>query len=69
MGVCDSDYAGSVIFGYWIALVVLVIATPIAMVVATTTKRAVWPWAVGGAGLSTVATIVFFVLISNRGSG
>jgi hypothetical protein len=66
-GVCDADYTGSVILGYWIALVVLVVATPIVMVIATTTKRAVWPWAVGGAGLSTIATIVFFVLISNRG--
>ena len=62
--VCDSDYFGSVIIGYWIALVVLVVATPIAMVVATTTKRAVWPWAVGGSALSVIATVVFFVLIS-----
>jgi uncharacterized BrkB/YihY/UPF0761 family membrane protein len=62
--VCDSDYFGSVIIGYWIALVVLVVATPILMVIATTTRRAVWPWAVGGSVLSVIATVVFFVLIS-----
>jgi high-affinity Fe2+/Pb2+ permease len=62
--VCDTDYFGSVIIGYWIALVVLIVATPISMAVATTTKRAVWPWAVGGAALSALATAVFFALIS-----
>jgi hypothetical protein len=62
--VCDTDYFGSVIIGYWIALVVLIVATPIAMVVATTTKRAVWPWALGGSAMSVIATVVFFVLIS-----
>jgi hypothetical protein len=34
------------------------------MIVATSTKRAVWPWAVGGFGLSVVATIVFFVVLA-----
>jgi hypothetical protein len=34
------------------------------MVIATTTRRAVWPWAVGGSVLSAIATVVFFVLIS-----
>ena len=62
--VCNSDYFGSVIIGYWIALVGLIVATPISMVVATTTKRPVWPWAVGGTVLSVIATVVFFVLIS-----
>ncbi|WP_235503610.1 DUF6264 family protein [Aeromicrobium sp. Root344] len=61
--VCDSDYFGSVLIGYWIALLVLVIATLVAMVVATARATIVWPWTVGGIVLTVVATIVFFVLM------
>ncbi|VXC48713.1 conserved membrane hypothetical protein [Aeromicrobium sp. 9AM] len=62
--VCDSDYFGGVLIGYWISLVVLVVVTLIAIIVATARSAAVWPWSVGGVVLTFVATIVFFVLIS-----
>lgn len=62
--VCDADYFGSVLIGYWIALLGLVVVTLIALIVTTATKRLVWPWAVGGFGLTIVSTIVFFVLIA-----
>jgi hypothetical protein len=62
--VCDSDYFGAVLIGYWISLVVLVVATLIAIIVATARAAAVWPWAIGGVVLTFVATIVFFVLIT-----
>ncbi len=62
--VCDSDYLGGVLIGYWISLVVLVVVTLIAIIVATARSAAVWPWSVGGVVLTFIATIVFFVLIS-----
>jgi hypothetical protein len=62
--VCDSDYFGNVLIGYWIALLVLVVGTLIALIVTTATKRLLWPWALGGALLTLVSTIVFFVLIT-----
>lgn len=62
--VCDDGYVGSVLIGYWIALLVLIIGTLIAMIVATTRKRAVWPWTVGGIVLTGIATIVFLVLMN-----
>lgn len=61
--VCDSDYFGGVLIGYWIALFVLVVLTLVAMVVATARATIVWPWTVGGIVLTGVATIVFFVLM------
>ncbi len=62
--VCDGGYLASVIFGYWIALVVLTIAVPIALAVAGARKRPSWPWAVGGFGLLVLSTILFFALVS-----
>jgi len=62
--VCDSDYFGGVLIGYWIALLVLVVGTLITMIVATARGGAVWPWTIGGILLTGVATIVFFALMS-----
>lgn len=62
--VCDGDYFGNVLIGYWIALLVLVVGTLIALIVTTAAKRLVWPWALGGSLLSLISTIVFFVLIT-----
>jgi len=61
--VCDSDYFGGVLIGYWIALFVLVVLTLVGMVVSTARGTIVWPWTVGGIVLTIVATIVFFVLM------
>ena len=63
-GSCANDNAGGVLIGYWIALLVLLVATLISMIVATSTKRQLWPWAVGGFGLSAVATVVFFAALA-----
>ena len=63
-GSCDNDNAGGALIGYWIALAVLLVAALIGLIVATSTKRALWPWAVGGFGLSVVATIVFFAVLA-----
>lgn len=60
---CTENGAGGVVTVYWIALFVLVVGTLIGMIVATSTKRAVWPWAVGGFFLTVIATIVFFAAI------
>lgn len=62
---CADGGAGSAVSGYWIALAILVVATLIGMIVATSTKRPAWPWAVGGFGLTVVATIVFFAILAN----
>ena len=64
-GGCSNDNAEEALIGYWIALAVLLVAALVGMIVATSTKRAVWPWAVGGFGLSFVATIVFFVVLAS----
>jgi len=62
--VCDGDYFGNVLIGYWISLIALLVLTLIALIVATATKRLLWPWAVGSCVLMIVATIVFLVLMS-----
>jgi hypothetical protein len=64
-GSCYEDRSGTAMVGYWIALGVLLVATLIGMIVASSTRRAVWPWAVGGSGLSVVATIVFFAVLAS----
>ena len=62
--VCDSDYFASVLVGYWIALVALLVCTLIALIVATAARRLLWPWAVGGLIVTGAATVAFLVLMS-----
>ncbi|MEO6604400.1 MAG: hypothetical protein ABIN55_02180 [Aeromicrobium sp.] len=62
--VCDSDYFGSVLVGYWITLLVLLVATLIGLIVATSRKKPAWPWPVGGCVITGIATIIFFTLMS-----
>ena len=63
-GSCANDNTGGALIGYWIALGVLLVAALVSMIVATSTQRAVWPWAVGGFGLSVVATVAFFAVLA-----
>lgn len=63
-GSCVDDAAGPAVTVYWIALLVLGVVTLIGMIVATSTKRAVWPWAVGGFALTVIATIVCFAILA-----
>lgn len=62
--VCDFDYFGGVLLGFWIALVVLAVAVPVMIIVATVRKTSVWPWSVGGFGLLVLASIIFFALVT-----
>lgn len=62
--ICDGDRLVNVIFGFWIALIVLAVAVPIALIVAAVRKKPSWPWAVGGAGLALAATIIFSAIVS-----
>lgn len=63
--VCDFDYFGGVLLGFWITLVALAVAVPVMIIVATVRKTPVWPWSVGGFGLLVLASIIFFVLVSS----
>ncbi|MEV7397898.1 hypothetical protein [Aeromicrobium sp. NPDC092404] len=63
-GSCSDESAGSAMIGYWIALGVLLIGTLVGLIVATSTNRRLWPWAVGGFCVSVVATIVFFAVLA-----
>ncbi|KAA1380293.1 hypothetical protein [Aeromicrobium fastidiosum] len=63
--VCDTDYFGAVLFGYWIALAVLLVLVPIAIVRASRRGRPAWLRALGGI-VVTVALTVGFVMLMVR---
>ena len=62
--VCDTDYFGSVLVGFWITVAALAIMVPIALIVAGVRRKPSWPWAVGGFGILVLATILFFALVT-----
>ena len=61
--VCDTTYFGSVLFGYWIALGVLLVVVPIAIVRASRRGRAAWARALTGIVLAGALTVGFVVLM------
>lgn len=61
--VCDTTYFGSVLFGYWIALAVLLVVVPIAIVRASRRGQATWVRALGGLVLAGALTVLFVVLM------
>ncbi|MCW2839891.1 MAG: hypothetical protein JWR55_1374 [Aeromicrobium sp.] len=61
--VCDTGYFGSVLFGYWIALGVLLVLVPIAIVRASRRGRAAWLRAVAGIVVAGALTVLFVVLM------
>jgi hypothetical protein len=61
--VCDTTYFGSVLVGYWIALAVLLVLVPIAIVRASRQGRAAWARALGGLVLAGALTVLFVVLM------
>jgi hypothetical protein len=61
--VCDTTYFGSVLFGYWIALAVLLVLVPVAIVRASRRGRAAWLRALAGLVLAGALTVLFVVLM------
>jgi uncharacterized BrkB/YihY/UPF0761 family membrane protein len=58
-GECDSDLVFWVVAGYWSVLITSAGCTVAALLAAKKAQRLRWPWAVGGAAVTTVAAIVF----------
>lgn len=61
--VCDTTYFGSVLFGYWIALAVLLVLVPVAIVRASRRGQLTWVRALGGLVLAAALTVLFVVLM------
>ncbi|MET0928899.1 MAG: hypothetical protein ABWX74_05245, partial [Aeromicrobium sp.] len=61
--VCDTSYFGSVLFGYWIALAVLLVIVPIAIVRASRRGRSAGLRATLGIVLACALTVLFVVLM------
>ena len=61
--VCDTDYFGAVLFGYWIALAVLLVLVPIAIVRASRRGRSAWLRALGGIAVTVALTVGFVMLM------
>lgn len=61
--VCDTTYFGAVLFGYWIALAVLLVVVPVAIVRASRRGHATWLRALAGLVLAGALTVLFVVLM------
>ena len=61
--VCDTDYFGAVLFGYWIALAVLLMVVPIAIVRASRRGRSAWLRGLSGIVVTAALTIGFVMLM------
>lgn len=61
--VCNTAYFGSVLFGYWIALAVLLVVVPIAIVRASRRGRSAALRALGGIVVAAVLTVLFVFLM------
>lgn len=61
--VCDTNYFGAVLFGYWIALAVLLVLVPIAIIRASRRGQATWLRAIGGLVVTAALTVAFVMLM------
>ncbi|MBD8608436.1 hypothetical protein IFT73_16390 [Aeromicrobium sp. CFBP 8757] len=61
--VCNTSYFGTVLFGYWIALAVLLVLVPIVIVRSSRRGQAAWVRALGGLVLAGALTVLFVVLM------
>ena len=61
--VCNGDYLGTVVIGYWIVLLLLLVVVPILIVRAARRGRATWVSALAGLVAAGVATGVFMALV------
>lgn len=61
--VCDTNYFGAVLFGYWIALAVLLVLVPIAIIRSSRRGQAAWLRAVGGLVVTAALTVAFVMLM------
>ena len=61
--VCNTSYFGTVLFGYWIALAVLLVLVPIAIVRSSRRGRSATLRALGGLVLAGALTVLFVVLM------
>lgn len=64
LAVCGGNYLVTVLVGYWIALAVIVIAAPIAIVIRARKGRAAWIWPLGGIIVSAALTVLFVMLMT-----
>ena len=62
--VCNTSYFGAVLVGYWIALAVLLMAVPIAIVRASRRGRSAGLRALGGIVLAGALTVAFVLLMT-----
>jgi hypothetical protein len=62
--VCDGYYFAAAFYGYWLALVVAGIATPVMILVAGRRGRRRWPWPLAAIVTLLVLTVVYFVVIA-----
>jgi hypothetical protein len=61
--VCDTTYFGSVLVGYWVALALLLVIVPIAIVRAARRGRAPWLRALAGIVVAGALTVAFVLLM------
>lgn len=61
--VCNTTYFGSVLFGYWIALALLLVLVPIAIVRSSRRGQATWVRAIGGIVVAAALTVAFVMLM------
>jgi hypothetical protein len=62
--VCDTTYAGTVLITYWIVLALLLVLVPFAIVRASRRGQSAGRRALLGLGLSVIAYVVFFALLT-----
>lgn len=62
--VCDTGYFGTVLLGYWVALFVLLVIVPVAIVRASRAGRAAGLRAFAGLVLAGGLTVLFVVLMT-----
>jgi len=61
--VCNGDYLGGILIGYWAALAGVTVLSAVASGVALARHRLAWPYAVGGLLALGLATVVFVMLL------
>ncbi len=63
--VCNTSYFGAVLFGFWFALLALIIVIPITIVLSARRGGRAWLWPVAGI-VASIALVVIFVALMTR---
>ncbi len=61
--ICDSDFLGVLMIGYWLALIASLVGAALGVAIATVRGRRSWPWPVAGIATALSATGAFIALL------